>query len=452
MFAAKVAMQPLNRGASRIAQQQTRSMHLHVPPRPPGPPHPTVVSRFQNLVRWAARQITAAPNTSAKVPIPRNASRLAPRPATIAQQLSLPTRFALSRPMGAQSLLHLRPAPIPRTMMQVGLGNARTFATTRPIFQNLVENVPVAARAFCEVGWDVKASPPKRKMKRENKSKKTKLEKENKPLREADFAHYFAPAAAPAPTASEDVMTYLDIPLAPTPTGHVPLAAHPMPTPLLPLSELAQMHATHDKHRIRVASLFRRLDAARVWERGAEMQAFGNGDGLCTVLRVRLPGWAAADVRRLVGDGTKAWCTVLEVRADRGRTTEESSPTRSLSPVDSLASNPWTRSPSPVPSPPAQMSLAGIENAAFVMPTLDFSSIFLAHATHTPPSPSTIQSEDDVFSTVYTRMLSDADSDVESLAFSDDSVAESWAAASVSSGVTFSSEHWRRVNEAVSDF
>jgi hypothetical protein len=219
---------------------------------------------------------------------------------------------------------------------------ARNFSTARPIFQNMVENVPIAGRAFWEVDWDEKMRQETAKMKLQQKAQTKKaskaeqvtlkMRKENiaalsrvsetqseKTQEEVDFEAYF-PAAALAP-----VTTYLSIPLAPTPTARRPLDPSPLTSSasaplLLPLAALGATHALHDNHATRVSSLFARLDAANVWARGAACTAHGDRTGLCTVLLVAFEGWDESMVRAVIGEGGKGWCELHEVRRNDART------------------------------------------------------------------------------------------------------------------------------------
>ncbi|EIM90247.1 uncharacterized protein STEHIDRAFT_51664, partial [Stereum hirsutum FP-91666 SS1] len=168
---------------------------------------------------------------------------------------------------------------VPRGISQVGLGTARNFSTGRPIFQNLVQNVPIASRAAYEVDWDIgEKMKEERKLamgKEQKKARKTKVAK-------AEKVHFHDAAASVASSAQEQteeelnryfpaapiaaVSTQLLIPLAPTPTSRLPLSANPpsMSTkhPLLPLNVLGDLHANHNMHSLRVSTLFGRLDVA----------------------------------------------------------------------------------------------------------------------------------------------------------------------------------------------
>ncbi|EEB88509.1 hypothetical protein MPER_13615, partial [Moniliophthora perniciosa FA553] len=159
---------------------------------------------------------------------------------------------------------------------QVGLGTARSFHSGRIVFQNLVENVPIAGRAFYEADWQVDMKSRRESMRKrktvgvaEEKGKemlKPKLtvsslgssldtNQENQTSM-PQMDKYFAAPAIP------DVTTHLLIPLAPTPTNRTPLDPNGSGPSLLPYASLASIHNGHELHALRVSSLFSRLDAA----------------------------------------------------------------------------------------------------------------------------------------------------------------------------------------------
>ena len=296
------AGQPLLGAVSfRRLSEQTRS--IHIPRRIISPSSPiNLVQRTRTLLTQLIGQIHGRG---------LQVSRFTHPTPSIRQSLSFPARIALSRPLRAPCLP--RAPRVPGNVTQVGLSTARNFSTGRPIFQNIVQNVPVAGRAFYEVDWDLNLREEKNSRVRRPKKadRKTKLADKLTPLPvtvEEEIQHYFHIPSTPP------VTTYLQIPLAPTPTSRVPLTPSSSSPPLLPLPRLAKEHASHSKHAIRVSSLFRRLDAARVWERGATCETFGDPSGLCTILRVKFDGWSEDMVRHVLGDAGKGWCTIQELR------------------------------------------------------------------------------------------------------------------------------------------
>ncbi|KAJ7252401.1 hypothetical protein B0H12DRAFT_1118103 [Mycena haematopus] len=310
---------------------------------------------------------------------------------SIQQRLSFAARTTLARPLHQARFVPRGPV-VPRGMTQVGLGTARNFSSARPVFQQLADNIPVAARAFYEADWDtVNAKTERQKRRRPSKSKAQKASKEMiKPIKKMapaqvsesdELEHYF-----PAPLPS--VTTHLLIPLAPTPTARAPLPAFPLPLSSsaadgrLPLPALLVLHDAHETHSLRVASLFQRLDTADVWARGvvceayaySPLNAYGGGEGECTVLKVSFAGWSKAAVRGVIGESGTGWCVLEETRhsafhdsalfedEDAMSDTSPSSPI--LGPVTTAAD-------------PAH-------GHSLILPTLDFSSAFLERV---PPSP-----------------------------------------------------------------
>lgn len=310
-----------------------------------------------------------------------------PRP-TIQQRLSLPVRTSLSRPLHAPYLPRV-PA-VPRCTTQVGLGTARNFSSGRPIFQNLVENVPVAGRAFWEADWEIKMRQERENMKQnftKSKGKKGVKKEMLKPTfqtsvlefgqRETtsngELDHYF-----PTATVAADVTTCLLIPLAPTPTSRAPLSSSPSHLPLLPLSALASVHADHTTHALRVSSLFARLDAAHVWERGVSCSAYsqgrGGGDGVCTVLKVEFSGWTAGEVRSIIGESGSGWCVLEEIRHNSGSSTPSDDISETASVISTTTSVVENRDMSDASGAEGELI---DPSASLVLPTLDFSSSFL---------------------------------------------------------------------------
>lgn len=121
-------------------------------------PHPSHLSKL--IARGLSRAIHATTN-SAFITTPS-------RGITHSQSLFLPSRVALRQPyihhsqqpraFGAPQYLPRGPHTTnnlprgPRAIVNVGLGTARNFSSGRPIFQNLVQNVPIVARALNEAG------------------------------------------------------------------------------------------------------------------------------------------------------------------------------------------------------------------------------------------------------------------------------------------------------------
>ena len=233
----------------------------------------------------------------------------------IQQTFSMQARQAVGRPLGAY---HLPKAPgfTPRSVSQVGLGTARNFHSSRPLFQNLVDNAPIALRAFTEADWELetKGKQPVKMVKRKEtrEVKKTKevvkpVEKQlqQTPETQVEFDHYFV-----AP--SVEVVTNLLIPLAPTPSSRQPLPSTPSPS-LIPLSILLDVHTSHELHSLRVSSLFSRLDVAKVWvDPRVSCSVYGDPSGLASIMKIEFKGWTKAQVRAVLGEAGKGWCLMEE--------------------------------------------------------------------------------------------------------------------------------------------
>lgn len=393
-----------------------RSIHIGPLPRPSASTAGTaqkVVQQTRNILTRFFAHLTApglrAPSTS----FPSTARSLHTASRTgiqgIHANLSLPARHALSRGP------FLPRAPmVPRTITQVGLGTARNFSSTRPIFQNLAQNVPVAGRAFWEVDWELHGKPHDQwvKIEKENSKKQEKTKEMIKPNKnssllftkpkpaatqlDSELEHYF-PHINPV---TAGLITYLLIPLAPTPTTRHPLSASPPLRTrnrrdverLLPIPELAALHTSHTTHALRVSSLFARLDAGNVWDKGVSCDAYsssthsydyGDGDvqGVCTILRVSFAGWSAAEVRSVIGESGTGWCELHEVRSESATPLSLSSSASSdigseddsMSDLSSSDGNEGTG---------FEMTMDRVDpSQSFVLPTLDFSSSFPASST-----------------------------------------------------------------------
>lgn len=328
---------------------------------------------------------------------------------SIQQRLSYTTRQLLGRPLYAPYLP--RAPKIPGNVTHVGLGIARNFSTARPIFQDLVQNVPIATRAFLEGDWEFKLNEErqKRRVERANKKVQRKDQKKMLKAKEQEMSFYklskFAEESICEEPHSEElgryfpaqipeVTTYLLIPLAPTPSSRMPLPSLPSSSsahPLLPYALIASLHNSHDTHALRVSSLFARLDFARVFDDpGVRCEARGDISGLCTILEVRFEGWEEGRVRGVLGEAGSGWCVVEELWWEKEKQerqemedvleglsdasvsmslTEEESEARSPSP--SSSTNPWSRQ--------FDTGMPNIDidpSTSFILPTLDFSASF----------------------------------------------------------------------------
>lgn len=239
---------------------------------------------------------------------------------TIRSGLSFHARTTLSS--GLRHHLPRPPSVGVHVANNVGLGLARNFSTARPIFQNIVDNVPVVCRAFYEADLDLRKGHAKRPRNRpsiQNKTKEVSKPRANTPAidfvqdNETEIARYFDDYVAP-------VTTYVLVPLAPTPSSRVPLSEEPilsrdLPMLLPPLSLLQQHHASFERHGARVSSLFLRLNQASVWSKGASCSSYSYGGEdieRCTMLIVKFTGWTEDEVRTVIGEGGTGWCEIIE--------------------------------------------------------------------------------------------------------------------------------------------
>ncbi|KAJ1310060.1 hypothetical protein OPQ81_006812 [Rhizoctonia solani] len=294
------------------------------------------------------------------------------RSPSITQRLSLPARLAVNRPLAAPCLPKVV-AP-PRGVTQVGLGMARNFSS-RPVFQHLVENVPIALRSATELDLDPRVRKSKgariagRPSSTNNKKIRTPRPKVVKPAIltpepasvlsdiEAEFAHYF-------PVVASGVVTVLTVPLQPS-TIRSPLPGPREDASPLDLVSFVPTISSYQTHRLRVNTLFDRLTRANVWRQGASTTAYDTGSGLTDVIQVRFDGWSATDVRRVLGHAGEGWCTIeertnLPIERDAARVEDEWNALR-----ESIANS-------------------NIEETevTLVLPTLDFSASYHDHFDH----------------------------------------------------------------------
>jgi len=396
----------INPGINNINGTAARSIHIAPLSRAAAPgTAQKVVQQTRNIISRFFAHLTAPGLRAPPTSFPTVARSLHTASKTgiqgIHANLSLPARYALSRGP------FLPRAPmVPRTMTQVGLGAARNFSSTRPIFQNLVHNVPIAGRAFWEADLDFHGKPRHEWMKfgKENSKKQEKTNemiKAPSPLftvkpestasvttvSDSAFEHYF-----PAPR-SAGLTTYLLIPLAPTPTTRHPLSASPLSRSrrdaerLLLIPEIAALHTSHTTHTLRVSSLFARLDAGNVWDKGVECDTYGDSQGVCMILRVSFTGWSAAEVRSVIGESGTGWCELYEVRTDTGTISSSAS---DIGSEDGNMSDMSLFDGDESVGAPFEADLDRMDpSQSFVLPTLDFSSSFLASPTSLRPrSPS----------------------------------------------------------------
>jgi hypothetical protein len=101
-----------------------------------------------------------------------------------------------------------------------------------------------------------------------------------------------------------------------------------------------------------------------------------DAQGVCTILKVEFVGWSKAAVRGVIGESGTGWCVLEERRTDDEFDADEDA----LSETSSILSGIMDEEQH-LPSPPS----VHIDPAqSFVLPTLDFSSTFLASAQVSP--------------------------------------------------------------------
>jgi hypothetical protein len=386
------------RTAPRFASQAAshgRSIHIpsftlgRKPPLPPGGVSSSKGKGVIDFARSAFTRLLYGTNPSL-TPKPQAFRRAIHTVQPIRNQFSFPVRHALT----TSPLSFARPPMVQRGMTEVGLGTARKFSTARPIFQHLVQNVPVAGRTMYEMDLDLekkrarKLASKRRKQEKKAEATREKAKASQSSLKES-FDKYF-PARA---VDGEEVSTILTVPLEPfdAPGPLTPECAKYYDQSFLPFHEATKTFQTHGKHSRRVSALFIKLDQARVWDRGAHYEAFGPMSSgidsypphsvLCTSLRIVFDGWNAEMVRSLIGEVGLGWCTLQESRIRSstvhvGPYSLESSRAQTPAPAIPTSSNIWAETPE------------------FIMPSIDFSSSFLDQAELQSPSRESLRLED----------------------------------------------------------
>ncbi|KAG8900105.1 hypothetical protein FRB99_006252 [Tulasnella sp. 403] len=345
------------RAADRFVQHQVTTTTNNAPSK-----LKSISNVFVNLKSTSAAHASAHAQHASVSP---HLSKIPPyghRSPPVQSNFTFATRLALSRPFGSPHLP--RPPVVPRSVTQVGLGTARNFSSTRHVFQNLVENVPLTTRAMWEAEWDMKKRKMEkmkaaRRVQRAEAAKAKPIADKAKPVdviaspvsstssiedEEEQFAKYFKPTEVLV----EGVKTHLTIPLYPS-TPRTPLEPAPQvdESGLLPGSLIKSIHDAFSLHRARVSSIFHRLDAENVWSRGAVCDTYGPQFAV-TSLQVTFNGWTKAMVLEVIGEAGKGWCDIEE---------------ESIGPK-----TPGLSTAATTPTEP-EMDF----------PTLDFSSGFLAH-------------------------------------------------------------------------
>lgn len=366
------------RTAFRAITQSSGGRSIHIPSNLGRRPVPKSAASAKDFVQQA-RQIINRLLFGGTAASSNSSQHFARSFHSIRSQLSLPARHALTNPLGSPFLP--KPAALRRSITQVGLGTARNFGTARPIFQAIAENVPITARAAYEMDWDVERKRSKlrsssKKLRSVTKVPKTK--KLSKSQLQKDFEHYFAEPL------TSDVSTHLTVPLVPSGAENiVPSIEGTSKGYIVPRKAVSDAHAIHSKHAARVNTLFLRLDQAKVWERGAHYEAFGVSDesghihpeataATCTTLNIVFDGWTRQMVLDVIGEAGKGWCVLKETY-----TPPKDAPKSVDNSLATLSSE-------------ASAFLSQEHEHEFIMPTLDFSSSFLAY--HSPEPVATSRS------------------------------------------------------------
>lgn len=244
---------------------------------------------------------------------------------------SLYGRHALSMAKSSRFIVpHGARLSISRGVGDVGLGAARKFSSSGPLFA-VIENVPILARAAYQVDWDVKKT--QKENKRITLSKQNKYAPNARSFKAVKVQH---PVIKPSSLDSEEFDVYfpkgsstesectttLIVPLHPTrqalgydQASSVVSIEDPR---LLDFPLLSSTHSYHTKHRLRISTLFSRLDSANVWAfEGVACHPFALTsarleEGQATHLKVIFPGWPASRVRKVIGDSGLGWCELSE--------------------------------------------------------------------------------------------------------------------------------------------
>jgi len=365
-----------------ITQAASHGRSIHIPSNALGrkPPLPPVKGQgVFDTARNAFTRLLYGTGTGA-APKPQAFRRAIHTVQPIRNQFSYPVRHALSN----SPLNFARPPIVQRKITDVGLGTARKFSTARPIFQHLVQNVPVVGRSVYEMDLDLEKKKARRliakKLGQEGKPMKTQEKTKRRRSLEESFDRYFSTE----PTA-EEISAILTVPLTPfdAPTTSPSPSNKQARHTFLPLHDMSQSFRSHGDHSLRISNLFRRLDQAKVWDRGAHYEAFGSvpvlteswtpGSALCTSLRIVFDGWSAEMVRSVIGEAGQDWCTLKEsvTRTDKPIGPKSLDSSRAPTPE-----NVWATSPE------------------LAMPSIDFSSAFLDQTEIYSPSSQHLQFED----------------------------------------------------------
>lgn len=368
-----------------ITQAASHGRSIHIPSNALGRKLPLPPVKGQGVIDTARNALTRLlyGTNPGSVSNPQAFRRAIHTVQPIRNQFSYPVRHALSN----SPLSFARPPVVQRKITDVGLGTARKFSTARPIFQHLAQNVPVTGRSMYGMDLDLKKKKARRlvskKLAQEEKTMKTQEKTKPRHSLEESFDRYFSVEHAVG-----EISAILTVPLTPfdAPQTSASHSGKQTGHSFLPLHDMSRTIHSHGNHSLRISTLFRKLDQAKVWDRGAHYEAFGSvpalteswtpQSALCTSLRIVFDGWSADMVRSVIGEAGQDWC-ILEERVTRD-TDGHVGPN---SVESSRASTP----------PPENVWLAGPE---LVMPSIDFSSAFLGQTENYSASPHQMQFDD----------------------------------------------------------
>jgi hypothetical protein len=158
----------------------------------------------------------------------------------------------------------------------------------------------------------------------------------------------------------------------------------------------------------------------------------GGGRGLCTVLRVSFGGWSEERVRKVIGESWVGWCELLEVGEEDASSSTSTTTSLSSSVLASVCEDDESDFGSEV-EVGMGTSMEMDPASSFVLPTLDFSSSFLA----SPPAPMPILTYSDTstvdlstsesswgYPSLSSSSSSASESDPDTDAFSDTSLSD----------------------------
>jgi len=468
-------------------------------PRPNPPPKPTPTSTpFQYCYAQASRITQGArrfftrllePNVPAHVHGGHRAhitlQGLAQfgvhhHPNPILRNLSSTSKFSLAHspvsrvylPRGPQGFTNVGYRGLAQ---EIGLGTARNFSTGRTVFHHVIEkNASIGVRAFLEMdaGTDLRtvqvSRTRARKSERKAKKEMKRMVFKPKPVvvktKEEEIAQYFKQG-------EPDVVTYLQIALAATPSARMPFAHGSIDSNrLLPLRAVLSIQQQFHAQSEFVSSLFSKMDEHDVWNspRGrVTVESWGDLSGLCTELRVRFEGWSEEDVLALFAglltdEGKGGWA-IQELYPPGTPPERAPQPSNSLPiiPADSIPASMLT---SPVVSNAdlemeIEMEDPWASGPRFIMPQLDVNSSFSIDDStpslifdESPHDFEILDGDEDHLSDTGSEAWSDTAESTESLmsmpsVLSIDNLSASRVTESVSGWIGFGSDFLGRIQE-----